>query len=113
MDSVRDRLPEPVARSPLTRSMALWISGVWATALTVMTVAAVVPAVVRPPLGEINLMTILCSYVFGFGPMTAAIVAQHIIKAVFMKRIRKAFAPMLQHEQAQAVVPVPAAVEAV
>jgi hypothetical protein len=76
MDNVRDRLPDSVARHPLAQRMALLLSITWATALTVMAVAALVPAVADVPPGNMGLMIILCAYVFGIGPIVVATIVQ-------------------------------------
>lgn len=76
MDNVRDRLPDSVARHPLAQRMALYLSITWAVALSVMSVAALVPAVASVPPGHMGLMIILCSYVFGIGPIIVATIVQ-------------------------------------
>jgi hypothetical protein len=76
MDNVRDRLPDSVARHPLAQRMALLLSITWATALTVMAVASLVPAVADVPAGNMGLMIILCAYVFGIGPIIVANIVQ-------------------------------------
>jgi hypothetical protein len=76
MDNIRDRLPDSVARHPLAKRMALYLSTTWAVALSVMAVAALVPAVANVPPGHMGLMILLCSYVFGIGPIVVATIVQ-------------------------------------
>jgi hypothetical protein len=56
--------------------MALLLSVTWATALSVMAVAVLVPAVANVPPGHMGLMVILCGYVFGIGPIVVATIVQ-------------------------------------
>ncbi|KAF6265961.1 hypothetical protein COO60DRAFT_771840 [Scenedesmus sp. NREL 46B-D3] len=100
MDNVRDRLPDCVARHPLAQHMALALSITWAVALSIMAAAALVPAVANVPPGSMGLMIILCSYVFGIGPIIVATLVQAIISYVFKKRIRATIQAMTQQRAA-------------
>lgn len=102
MDNVRDRLPDSVARHPLAQRMALYLSITWAVALSVMSLAALVPAVASVPPGHMGLMIILCSYVFGIGPIIVATIVQAIISHVFRKRIRATIQQLAQQHAADA-----------
>lgn len=91
MDSVADRVPAVVVNHPLLRRMALLIACTWATALSVMTVAAIIPPATRQHPTNLHLMTILCGYVLGFGPLLVAMVLQHVISHIYRKRMRQEF----------------------
>jgi hypothetical protein len=102
MDSVTDRVPDRIVNHPLIRRMALSVSVLWACALTVMTVAAIIPAATRKHPTDLTLMTILCGYVLGFGPLLVAMVLQHTITFVFRRKLKLELEQyMLQKQQQQ------------
>lgn len=89
LQTVRDRVPEALSSHRIIKRMALYIAAVWASALTVMTVSSIVPAALKHHPTNISLTTIICGYVFGFGPMAVAMIAQHVIAHIFRKRLRR------------------------
>eukprot|EP00775_Hariotina_reticulata_P005337 gene5337-5574_t len=88
MDSVSDRVPNSLINHRLIRRMALAIALVWAHALTIMTIAAIIPPATHHHPTHLTLMTILCGYVFGFGPLLVAMILQHTITFLFRRKLK-------------------------
>lgn len=91
MHTVRDRVPDNVARLPLMRRMALLIALVWATALTLMTAGAALPVYdkLHHPAAGPHRAGMIATYVLGFGPLLLAVPIQHTISHIYKKRVLK------------------------
>lgn len=87
MHSIRDRVPDHVARLPLMRRMAFLIALTWAIALTIMTAGAIIPVVAKLHPTKPSPANIIATYVLGFGPLLLAMPVQHIISHVYRKKM--------------------------
>lgn len=90
MHSVRDRVPDFVARLPLMRRMALAVSLTWAGALTLMTAgsAMAVHARLHPTQQGIKGLVIAAN-VLAFGPLLLALPVQLVLTHVYRKRMMR------------------------
>lgn len=106
MHTVRDRMPDTVARLALVRRMALLIALVWATALTLMTAGAALPVYdkLHHPSAGPHKAGMIATYVLGYGPLLLAVPIQHTISYVYKKRLLK-----LREAQGQEAATTPAA----
>lgn len=96
MHTVRDRVPDHVARLPLMRRMALAIALTWALALTIMTAGSAIAVAARLHPAVRTREAVIAANVLGFGPLLLALPVQFVLSHVYRKRL------MRQREEAQA-----------
>jgi len=103
MHTVRDRVPDHVARLPLMRRMALAIALTWALALTIMTAGSAIAVAARLHPAVRTREAIIAATVLGFGPLLLALPVQFVLSHVYRKRLLR------QREEAQAAAAAQAA----
>jgi hypothetical protein len=93
MPYVRDKTPtDEVARLPLLQRLGLALSLVWAAALAVMTLGALIPLAMHiDQRDRLNPVRIICGGVLQLAPLIAAAIATAVLAAHFKRRIRAAY----------------------